>query len=546
MTVAPDQLPNDVAALQAIIARQAEELDKRKAALDETKAALSDAQSQLKARDVVIEQLQLNLDKLKRSQFGRSSEKVQRQIDQLELALEDLQTDRAADAADESGETDDQAEADDKHDKKKRGRKKLPAHLPRERSVLDPGDTCPDCGGELRLLGEDINELLDYVSAQLKVLQIARLKKSCRLCEKIVQEPAPSTPIQRGMAGAGLLSHILVSKFDDHVPLYRQGEIFARLGIDIPRSTLIGWTGSAIAELRPIADLIARSALTATHLHCDDTIIPVLAPKTGQVKKGRMWVILRDGRPYQGSDPPAVVYFYSPDRKGEHPRAFMKGFSGVLQADGFTGFNAMYRPDPETQKIQVKEAGCWAHWRRKFYDVYESNDSPIAKEALDRIGKLYDVERTISGKTKEQRQTVREAKSRPLAESFKTWLEARLKELPEKFDLTSAINYGLSKWDAFTLFLDDPAVAIDNNAAERAMRPLCIGRKNWMFAGSDRGAENAATIMTIIETAKANDLNPQAYIADLLNRLPDHKMNRLEDLAPWNWMPGTVEEAKAA
>ena len=511
MTSAADQLPNDVAALRAIIARQAAELE--------------EARTKLKARDVVIEQLQLNLDKLKRSQFGRSSEKVQRQIDQLELTLEDLQTDRAAEQADESDEAGDRTQDDDKQDKKKRGRKKLPANLPRERRVLDPGDVCPDCGGELRLLGEDINELLDYVSARLKVLQIARLKKSCRACEKIVQEPAPSTPIQRGMAGAGLLSHILVSKFDDHVPLYRQGEIFARLGIDIPRSTLIGWTGSAIAELRPIAELIARSTLTATHLHCDDTIIPVLAPKTGQAKKGRMWVMLRDGRPYQGPDPPAVVYFYSPDRKGEHPRAFMKGFSGVLQADGFTGFNAMYQPDPETQKIQVKEAGCWAHWRRKFYDVHESNNSPIAKEALDRIGRLYDVERTISGKTKAQRQVVRDAKSRPLAESFKTWLEARLKELPEKFDLTSAINYGLSKWGAFSLFLDDPAVAIDNNAAERAMRPLCIGRKNWMFAGSDRGAENAATIMTIIETAKANDLNPQAYIADLLNRLPDHKIN---------------------
>jgi hypothetical protein len=277
-------------------------------------------------------------------------------------------------------------------------------------------------------------------------------------------------------------------------------------------------------------------------LHCDDTIIPVLAPKTGQAKKGRMWVVVSDGCPYQGSDPPAVVYFYSPDRKGEHPRAFMKGFSGVLQADGFTGFNAMYQPDPLTQEIQVKAergttvafSGCWAYWRRKFYDVHESTDSPIAKEALDRIGKLYNVERTISGKTKEQRKAVRDTKSRPLTKSFKTWLEARLKELPEKFDLTSTINYGLSRWDAFTLFLDDPAVAIDNNAAERAIRPLVLGRRNWTFAGSDRGAENAATIMTIVETAKANDLNPQTYIADLLNRLPDHKINRIEDLAPWN------------
>jgi len=309
------------------------------------------------------------------------------------------------------------------------------------------------------------------------------------------------------MAGAGLLSHILVSKFDDHLPLFRQGEIFARLGIDIPRSTLIGWTGSAIAELRPIAKLIARSTLTATHLHCDDTIIPVLAPKTGQTKKGRIWVVVRDGRPYQGADPPAVVYFYSPDRKGEHPRTFMKG------------------------------SGCWAHWRRKFYDFHQSTSSLIAKEALDRIGKLYDIERTITGKTKKQRQAARDAKSRPLTESFKIWLEAKLKELPEKSDLTKAIRYGLSRWDAFTLFLQDPVVAIDNNAAERAMRPLVLGRRNWTFAGSDRGAENAATIMTIVETAKLSNINPQAYIADLLIRLPDHKINRLDELLPWNWKP---------
>jgi transposase len=530
MTLAPDQLPNDVAALQAIIARQAAELA-------EQTAALEDAKNQLKARDVVIEQLQLNLDKLKRSQFGQSSERLQHQIDQLELALEDLQTDRAAEQAEANSDTDDQAEDGNKKGKKKRGRKKLPAHLPRERSVLDPGDTCPDCGGELRLLGEDINELLDFVSARLKVLQIARLKKSCRRCEKIVQEPAPSTPIQRGMAGANLLSHILVSKFDDHLPLHRQGEMFARLGIDIPRSTLINWTGSASAELRPIAELIHQSTLTATHLHCDDTKIPVLAPKTGKTRNGHIWVVVRDGRPYQGSDPPAVIYFYSQDRKGEHPRAFLEGFNGVLQADGFTGFNAMYEPDPLTQEVQVKEAGCWAHWRRKFFDFHQSTDSPIAKEALDRIGELYDIERTIKGKTKDQRQAVRDTKSRPLTKSLKTWLEARLKELPEKFNLTSAINYGLSRWDAFTLFLDDPAVAIDNNAAERAIRPLVIGRRNWTFAGSDRGAENAATIMTIIETAKLCGLNPQTYVADLLNRLPDHKINRLDDLAPWHWKP---------
>ena len=311
------------------------------------------------------------------------------------------------------------------------------------------------------------------------------------------------------MAGANLLSHILVSKFDDHLPLYRQGEMFARLGLSMPRSTLIGWTGSAIAALCPIAELIHRSTLTATHLHCDDTKIPVLAPKTGKTRNGHIWVVVRDGRPYQGSDPPAVVYFYSQDRKGEHPRAFLEGFNGVLQADGFTGFNAMYEPDPLTQEVQVKEAGCWAHWRRKFFDVHKSTCSPIAKEALDRIGKLYNVERTITGKTKDQRQTLRDTKSRPLAESLKTWLEARLKELPEKFELTSAINYGLSRWNAFSLFLDDPAVAIDTDGVEKG------GIVIW-FPGGEFFSAHA-----IFRQGKAENSGGRQNFGKLMNSTPE-------------------------
>lgn len=539
MPSALDQLPCDVDTLQGIIAKQAEALAERDAALDE-------ARTQLQARDILIEQLKLTLDKLKRSQFGRSSEKVQRQIDQLELALEDLETGEATDQS----TIRDQASAghgrDQSESRSGRGRRKLPANLPRERIVQDPGETCPDCGGDLRLLGEDINELLDYVSARLKVLQIARIKKSCRVCEKITQPPAPSTPIHRGMAGANLLSHILVSKFDDHLPLYRQREIFARLGIEIPRSTLIGWVGAAITELRPVAELIEQSTLRASRLHCDDTIIPVLDPRLKKAKEGRMWVVVRDDRPYQGTDPPAAVYFYSPNRKGEHPREYLKDFAGVLQADGYPGFKGLYRPDPKTREVRIKEAACWAHWRRKFYDFHLSTNSPTAKEALDRIGALYDVERTITGKPLKTRQAVRQERTRPLVVGFKQWLEVQLPKISGKSDLAKAIRYGLSRWQAFTLFLDDATVAMDNNAAERAIRPLSIGRKNWLFAGSDRGATNAATIMTLIETAKLNSLNPEAYLADLLGRLPDHKITRLDELLPWNWSSLQRDAAKAA
>jgi transposase len=323
MALALDSLPRDVDALQAIIAEQALELG-------EAQAALDDAKSELQARDILIEQLKLNLDKLKRSQFGRSSEKRQRQIDQLELALEDLETGDAADPSETDHQTGKDDDKDQQERKPRRGRQKLPADLPRERTVLDPGEACPDCGGRLRLLGEDINEILDYVSAKLKVQQVARLKKSCRLCEKIVQEPAPSTPIPRAMASANLLSHILVSKFDDHLPLYRQREIFARLGIDIPRSTVTGWVGAAIAELRPLAALIERSTLAASRIHCDDTIIPVLDPKLKKAKQGRMWVLVRDDRPYQGADPPTAVYFYSPNRKGEHPQRKRPAFPTLM------------------------------------------------------------------------------------------------------------------------------------------------------------------------------------------------------------------------
>ena len=543
MSLASDSLPRDVDALQAIIAKQAEDLATREAALDEVQAALDDAKSELQARDIMIAQLKLNLDKLKRFQFGRSSEKLQRQIDQLELALEDLETGEAVALSEPEHRADKKEDKDQDAVNPRRGRQKLPAHLRRQRTVLDPGEICPDCGGRLRLLGEDINEILDYVAAKLKVLQVARLKKSCRLCEKIVQEPAPSTPIPRAMAGANLLSHILVSKFDDHLPLYRQREIFARLGIDLPRSTVTGWVGAAIAELRPLAEMIKQAVLKAPRLHCDDTIIPVLDAKRKKTKEGRIWVMVRDDRPYQGADPPAAVYFYSPNRKGAHPQHYLKDFKGVLQADGFAGFNELYKADPRNKadprsgKVRIKEAACWAHFRRKFWDFHQSTNSPIAQEALDRIGELYDIERAINGQTLAGRQAERDAKSRPLVATFKTWLEVQLPKIPGKSDLAKAIRYGLSRWQAFTLFLDDATVAIDNNAAERAIRPLSIGRKNWLFAGSDRGAENAATIMTLIETAKLNDLNPETYLADILDRLPDHKINRLEELLPWNWKP---------
>jgi transposase len=534
-------LPDDPVVLKAMIA-----------ALQAEKAKIS---ATLRAHDQLIQTLRLRIAKLKKQAFGKSSEKVEREIEQLELALEDLLIGAAESAtapADEGAAEDAPAVATSENaERKPRRRPRVSESTPRERRELDPGTCCPDCGGDLRLVGEDVSEMLDLIAARLKVLQIARLKKSCRRCERMVQEPAPSRPIPGSMASAALLAYILVSKFDDHVPLYRLNEIFARMGADIPDSTLVDWCGRAMKVLQPLTERIEGEVMASDLLHADDTPIRVLDKSLRDrglgkgVKKGRIWAYVRDQRPWAGAAPPGAVYYFAPNWKEEHVRQHLSQTSGILQADGYKGYAKLYEP-PSDGTARFREAACWAHLRRDFHDVWTATGSAIAREALDRIGALYDIERDIVGKPAEIRQAARQKHAKPKVEAFRAWAEQQLTRIPGKGDLAKAFRYGLSRWSSFCLFLEDGRVGIDNNPAERALRPIGIGRKNWLFAGADTGAETLARAMTIIETAKMNGLNPQAYLADVLDRIQDHKINRLDELLPWNWAPLGVPEAKAA
>ena len=530
-----DNLPDDPVALRALIAEQS--------------AYMARLEAKVRARDVLVEALRIRIAKLKRQRFGKSSEKLKAEIEQLEMALEGLDVDDAATIdTDAIDTTEDEPTASER--KSKRGRRKLdlPDDAPRQEIILDPGETCRQCGGQLRLVGQDVSEILDFIAARLKITRTTRLAKSCRDCETIVQPPAPSRPIPKGLAGPGLLAYILVAKFDDHLPLYRQGEIFARHGIKVPRSTLIDWCGGAIRTLRPLAELLKSQVLANHRLHADDTPIPMLDPKNGKkaTTQGRIWTYVRDDRPFGGTDPPAVAYFFSANRKAEHPRGHLENFEGILQADAYAGFKQLYQPDPRTGHRQIREAACWAHWRRDFHDVWKTTKSPIAHEALERIGQLYAVERAINGHTLDQRLTTRQSKSAPLAKAFKVWLEDQLPKISGKSDLAKAIRYGLSRWHAFTLFLAEPTVAIDNNAAERAIRPLTIGRRNWLFAGSHAGGENLADILSLIESAKFAGHNPEAYLTDILAQINDHKINKLDQLLPWKWQQHSEIERQAA
>jgi transposase len=532
-------LPNDPAVLKAVIA-----------ALQADNAKIS---ATLRAHDQLIQTLRLRIAKLQKQAFGARSEKIEREIEQLELALEDLQV-AVAEVDTAPLDEDDTVVVQPSPEKgqgKPRRRPRVSHNTPRERRELDPGNDCPDCGGDLRVVGEDVSELLDMIVAQIKVIEIARIKKSCRRCEKMVQVPAPSRPIPGSMAGPNLLAYILVSKFDDHLPLYRLNEIFARMGADIPDSTLVDWCGRAMKVLQPLTERIEAEIMASDLLHCDDTPIRVLDRSRRDkglgkgVKQGRIWVYVRDQRPWDGAAPPGAVYYFAPDRKGEHVRQHLLGSSGILQADAYAGFNKLYEKRADGSR-QFREAACWAHLRRDFHDIWTSDKSQIAREALDRIGKLYDIEREIAGQPAEARLRARQTKSKPKVEALRKWAEQQLTRIPGKGDLAKAFRYGLSRWPSFCLFLEDGRVAIDNNAAERAMRPIGIGRKNWLFAGADSGAETLARAMTLVETAKLNGLDPQAYLADVLDRIHDHKINRIDELLPWNWAPEIAASEMAA
>lgn len=512
----------------------------------ELKAMVVSMQASLRAHEVLIQSLRIQIARLKRQKFGASSEKIEREIKQLELALEGLEIAQAEQNTGreevDGGDADVATGTKGETPAKRRRKPRVSDNTPRERIVLDPGEDCPHCAGPLRLIGEDVSEILELISAKLKVVETARLKKTCRRCEKITQMPAPSRPIPRGMAGPSLLAYILVSKFDDHLPLYRQGEIFARMGADIPSSTLVDWCGQSVRVLSPLVERIRKQIMATDRLHADDTPVKVLTPSRRAaglgkgVKEGRIWTYVRDDRPWGGLDPPGVAYYFSPNRKGEHPQEHLALFKGILQADAYAGFKALYAPDKDGN-INVREAACWAHLRRDFHNVWKTTGSVIAKEALDRIGVLYDIEREITGTSAGNRLTVRQKQSKPKVAAFRIWAEEQLGRISGKSDLAKAFRYGLKRWPSFTLFLDDGRVAIDNNAAERAIKPVVIGRKNWMFAGRDSGGETLAAAMTIIETAKLSGLDPQAYLADVFARIQDHKINRLDELLPWNWAP---------
>lgn len=475
----------------------------------------------VKSKDILIAQLKAQIAKLKRMQFGKSSEKIDSEIAQLELQLDELQEEAAA------NET--RLPEVLRSEPEKPFRKALPDHLPRQDEMHEPSCTCPECGGELRRLGEDVTEVLEYVPSSFKVIRHVRPKLSCRTCEKIVQAPMPFLPIVRGKPGPGLLAHVLVSKYADHLPLYRQQEIYAREGVDLERSTLAGWVGQTATLLEPLTEALRNDVLSSSVLHGDDTPVPVLAPGLGKTKTGRLWTYARDGRPYGSDQPPAAVFFYSPDRKGEHPRAHLKSFKGILHADGYAGFNAIF------ERCDVAEAACWAHVRRKFFDVHAANGAPLAKEALDRIGKLYAVEDTIRGKPPDERRRWRTEQSAPLIADLKAWIDAALPKLSGKTELARALRYALSRWTALTRYLDDGTIEIDNNAAERAIRGIALGRKNWLFAGSDAGGERAAAIYSLIETCKLNGIDPEAYLRSILTHIADHSINRIDELLPWRW-----------
>jgi transposase len=489
------------------------------------KALILSQHVELMSRQSEIEHLKLLIAKLRRMQFGRRSEKVERQIEQLELKLEELEAHRA----EVEPQTPSQALPVEPAAPASKTRHPLPEHLPRvTHTHLPEKQSCPGCGGAMKKLGEDVSEMLEYVPASFTVLRHVRPRLCCSGCEIVVQAPAPSRPIDRGLAGPGLLAHVLTAKFCDHLPLYRQSEIYAREGVDLDRSTLAKWVGQASALVAPLVEALRRYVLAAEKLHGDDTPVPVLAPGNGKTKTGRLWTYVRDDRPAGSEDAPAAWFAYSPDRKGEHPQRHLKDFKGILQADAYAGFNKLYEDG------SILEAPCMAHFRRKFYDLMEAQRSPIATEAVQRIAPLYAIEKEIRGRSPAERQKIRNARARPLLDAMKAWLEASLPKLSRKSDNAAAIHYALARWDALMRYCDDGRIEIDNSAAERALRAVAVGRRNYLFAGSDAGGGRAAVFYSLVGTAKLNSLDPEAYLREVFERIANQPIHRIEELLPWH------------
>jgi transposase len=525
VTPGADTLPDDIDALRAALVAE--------------RAARHEAEVRATGAETMIAHLKLLIAKLQRDRFGPTSERSRRLLDQLELQLEEL----AADAAEaEARRPEPAGETGQTATRAKPVRGPLPAHLLRERVVI-PGPTeCPCCHGKLAKLGETITETLEVIPRQWKVIQTVREKFTCRTCETITQPPAPFHPIARGRAGPELLAMILEAKFGQHLPLNRQSETYAREDIRLDVSTMADWVGACTAALAPLVALIRDHVLAAPRIHGDDTTVPVLAK--GKTITGRLWTYVRDDLPFGGSAPAAAVFHYSRDRGGEHPRRHLADYAGILQADAYAGFNGLY--DPGRRPGRITEAACWSHGRRKFYVLADVAKAPIALEAVRRIDAIFALERDINGRSPEQRLSTRTEHVRPLVDELEGWMRSARARLSRHNDLSRAMDYMLKRWLAFTRFLDDGEICISNNAAERALRGVALGRKAWLFAGSDRGGQRAADVYSLIVTAKLNDVDPRTWLAHVLRTIADQNSHRLQELLPWNWRKPQSAIATAA
>ncbi|WP_139333912.1 IS66 family transposase [Bosea sp. TND4EK4] len=472
------------------------------------------------------ERLRQIIKELQRHRFGRRAESLP--VDQLLLGLEEAEQIEAEGLAGE--EAADAAKHADRARKRRANRGALPAHLPRVEQIIDVQDkTCPCCRGSLHAMGEDVSERLDIVPAQFRVIVTRRPKYACRTCEEVVvQTPAPTRLVEGGIPTEATVAHVLVSKYADHLPLYRQAQIYGRQGVNLDRSTLADWVGKAAFLLRPVHERLFERLKASTKLFADETTAPVLDPGRGRTKTGQFFAYARDERPWGGADPPGVAYLYAPDRKAEQPIRHLQGFAGVLQVDGYAGYNTL------AGKNAVSLAFCWSHVRRKFYDLAQGGPAPIASEALMRIAELYRIEGDIRGRSAEERCDTRQARSRPIVEALEPWLQGKLGLVSQKSKLADAIRYALSRWAGLSRFLDDGRVEIDSNVVERAIRPIALNRKNALFAGSDGGAEHWAVVASLVETCKLNGVDPQAYLVDVITRIvAGHPQSQLDDLLPW-------------
>ncbi len=523
------ELPTDMIELSRVVAgllaknrvlrEENEALTDEKAVLTQKTISLANKVDSLTDE---IRSLKEQLALLKAKRFGKSSEKLDKQISELELRIEDKEVEEAQKGRAASEEA--------VAAKRRTGRIKLPEHLERIDNIIAAPIICDACGGnEFRKINDDISEMLEYVPSSFKVVRNIRPRCACKNCDNIVQAYAPSNPIDKGKAGAGMLAHIIVQKYCNHLPFYRQSQMYMREEVEIARSTLASWAGQCARLLDPLVQELRKEVFSSTHIHGDDTPVKVLAPNAGKTKTGRIWVYLRDGRAYGDETPPAVCYFYSPDRKGERPKDHLQDFKGVLHADAYAGYDGIYKDQ------EIKEAGCWSHSRRKIYEVaIISDNAAIANTSLEEISNLYKIEEEIKGMEPEERVKQRQKESKEIVEGLFSMWKKSYKKLPRQGGTAKAIAYALNNEEALKRFLEDGKIAIDNNPSERALRPIAIGRKNWLFAGSDTGGETAANLYTLIETSKANGLEPWKYMHYVLANIQDYNSQKLADLLPWN------------